>query len=144
MRDRGAFWDSSALVPLCIEQRSSHRVRTLLTQLSPTVWWAAEVEVHSAIARLRRHGELDQDESESAKNRLHQLKAKWDQIAPSDALRSTAESLLRLYPLRAGDSLQLAAALTWCRNRPAGRTFLCADTRLSEAAARAGFDVVSP
>ena len=47
-----------------------------------------------------------------------------------------------VYPLKAADSLQLAAALTWCDNRPSGRTFLCGDKRLAEAAKAVGFSIV--
>jgi uncharacterized protein len=68
----------------------------------------------------------------------------WYEVSPSNAVREQAEVLLHTYPLRAADSLQLAAALVWCRDRPAGRTFICADDRLCEAATRAGFTVLSP
>jgi len=44
--------------------------------------------------------------------------------------------------LRAPDSLQLAAAMTWCQQRPAKREFVCADQRLSKAAIAAGFSVL--
>lgn len=55
-----------------------------------------------------------------------------------------AVAVLELYTLRAADSLQLATALVWCRNRPAGRIFICADDRLCDAAAQAGFTVLRP
>lgn len=35
-----------------------------------------------------------------------------------------------------------ASALVWCREAPARRTFICADQRLSQRAADAGFSVV--
>ena len=79
-----------------------------------------------------------------ALDRLAFLQQAWDQIEPSDILRDQAAKVLDTYPLCAADSLQLAAALVWCRNRPTGRTFLCADTRLCEAATQAGFTVLSP
>jgi hypothetical protein len=47
--------------------------------------------------------------------------------------------LLGLHPLRAADSLQLAAALVWVDRRPLGRPFICLDSRLREAARREGF-----
>jgi hypothetical protein len=50
--------------------------------------------------------------------------------------------MLARYPLRGADSLQLAAALTWCQARPAGRNFICGDQRMSEAARSAGFAVL--
>ena len=74
----------------------------------------------------------------------------WDLPRPADpegkvleALRERAEGLLRRHPLRAGDALQLAAALTWAQSRPKGMRFLSLDARLSEAADREGFTVIA-
>jgi predicted nucleic acid-binding protein len=72
------------------------------------------------------------------------MRSVWDEVAPSDTVRDQTEQLLDLYPLRAADGLQLAAALVWCRNRPRGRTFITADARLAQAATQAGFSVLSP
>jgi hypothetical protein len=44
--------------------------------------------------------------------------------------------------LRAADSLQLGAALVWCRQKPAQRRFLSGDQKLCEAASAVGFAVV--
>jgi predicted nucleic acid-binding protein len=54
-----AFWDSSALIPLCVHEQTSNKVKRLAKQLAPVVWWATTVEIHSAIARLHRSGALD-------------------------------------------------------------------------------------
>jgi predicted nucleic acid-binding protein len=61
---------------------------------------------------------------------------------PSEELRVLAVDLLDQYALRAADSFQLAAALIWCKEKPAGRQFLCQDIRLCNAAGQAGFTVV--
>jgi hypothetical protein len=45
--------------------------------------------------------------------------------------------------LRASDSLQLAAALTWCQRRPAQRRFISGDQQLCDAAEAAGFVVIA-
>jgi hypothetical protein len=50
---------------------------------------------------------------------------------------------LDLYTLRASDSLQLAAALTWCQQRPAQRRFISGDQQLCDAAEAAGFVVIA-
>ncbi|MBA2251932.1 MAG: hypothetical protein H0W13_04380, partial [Nitrospirales bacterium] len=44
-----------------------------------------------------------------------------------------------LHPLRAADSLQLAAALVWANRQAVGHHFVCLDQRLREAAHREGF-----
>ena len=66
----------------------------------------------------------------------------WREVLPGDHLRDLATRLLDAHELRAGNSLELAAALTWCQQRPARRDFLCADERLSKAALAAGFSVL--
>ena len=53
-----------------------------------------------------------------------------------------AMRLLTAHPLRPGDALQLAAALSWCGEKPAGAGFVCLDQRLREAAQREGFEVL--
>jgi predicted nucleic acid-binding protein len=106
------------------------------------VWWASTVEVHSAISRLLRNGAIDAAAVDGAFARLDKLGQIWREILPEDSLRDLACRLLDMYPLRAADSLQLAAALVWCQQRPAGRTFVCGDKRLSHAAEAAGFTVI--
>jgi predicted nucleic acid-binding protein len=138
-----AFWDTSVIIPLCVHEDDSHKIRALQDKYSLVVWWATAVEAHSAFARKRRGG-LGRQEADQAVDRLHLLREEWQEIRPSQNVLGHAQRLLYLYPLRAADSLQLAAALIWCRNRPAGRTFLCADTRLAEAANQAGFSVLRP
>ena len=64
-------------------------------------------------------------------------------LLPSDSLQDLAVQLLDTYELRAADSLQLAAALTWCQYRPSRRAFLSADQRLSKCAAADGFSVIA-
>lgn len=144
MSKPAAFWDSSALTPLFVDEPGSPWAGSLAREFSPVVWWATAVEILSAIARLRRTGKLDELGRLSALDHLRAMRSVWDEVAPSDTVRDQTEQLLDLYPLRAADGLQLAAALVWCRNRPRGRTFITADARLAQAATQAGFSVLSP
>ena len=139
-----AFWDSSALIPLCVQERTSNKVRTLAKQFAPVVWWATTVEIHSAIARLHRSGKLHDDARQAALNRLSVLSRGWREVLPTDKLRAQAGGLLDMYSLCAADSLQLASAMIWCQQRTARQRFVSNDLRLCHAAAQAGFAVVSP
>jgi hypothetical protein len=56
-----------------------------------------------------------------------------------EAPRLSAETLLARHPLRAADSLQLAAALAWREGHPGAASFVTLDRRLKEAAAIEGF-----
>ena len=142
MSKEPAFWDASALVPLCVNEVTSRQAQAELRRVLPVVWWASGVEVHSAVARLHRLSKLKDLEKKGAIARLNVLSRAWREILPSDPLRELATQLLDIYDLRAADSLQLAAALSWCQRRPARRIFVCADQRLSKSAAAVGFSVV--
>ena len=64
------------------------------------------------------------------------------EVLPADSVRASAQRLLRVHPLRAADSLQLAAALLACEQDPPSLELVCLDDRLAEAAGREGFPVV--
>lgn len=143
MKTSRSFWDTSAIVPLCLHQEASAELRRL-KRSRPLVaaWWGVTVEARSALARLSREGELSAPGLQQATARLAALRSSWLEVLPSDRLRNLAETLPDRFGLRALDSLQLAAALIWCRERPRGRGFVCSDQPLSEAAAGAGFQVL--
>lgn len=141
MKAGTAFWDSSALVPLCVHEAASRHARGHLRRFSPVVWWGSLVEIQSAICRLQRQGEINDSGKKGATARLQLLARGWKEILPGDELRELALQLLDGYSLRAADSLQLAAALTWCDQHPARRNFISGDERLSRTAEAAGFSV---
>jgi len=136
-----AFWDASALVPLCVPGQAGRGGKELLREHGLVVWWGSPVEVSSALLRLERDGYLTGSETQKAADRLDMLRRTWREVQPVGEVRDLAEAQLRLYALRAADALQLAAALVWCRQRPRRRTFVCHDLRLQDAARRAGFTV---
>jgi predicted nucleic acid-binding protein len=137
-----AFWDASAIVPLCCSQRATGHGRKLLREVRRmVVWWGTSVEARSAFARLVRDGQLSDVERRTAIKLLGQLRGSWDEIQPSEKVRSLAEGLPDQYGVRAADALQLAAALLWCGERPQRRPFVCFDERLAKAASAAGFVV---
>src|SRR5262245_54964796 len=137
-----AFWDASAIVPLCCSQTATSRSRRLLRDDGRmVVWWGTPVEARSAFARLVREGALTEAECVRAVRLLSQLQPSWDEIQPSERVRAIAQALPDRHAVRALDAMQLAAALVWCRERPDRRPFVCFDERLAAAAAAAGFTV---
>ncbi len=141
-----AFWDSSALVFLCVHQKDSSRYQRLSRELpGKVVWWGAVVEISSAITRGLRLGELNEPDVRIAMTRLDRLQSAWHEVLPLDDIRRIAIDLLsrKSLALRAADSLQLAAALRWCGQRTHGRVFVCDDLKLRNAAEQIGFSAVS-
>lgn len=137
-----AFWDASAIVPLCVYEAGSRQAQSYLRKFMPAVWWGSMVEVHSAIMRLNRRHKLNDRETKGALARLNLLNRGWREILPGDQLRDLAIRVLDSHDLRAADGFQLAAALTWCQQRPARRSFVCGDQRLADAARAVGFSVL--
>lgn len=138
-----AFWDTSALVPLCCFQPQSAQARQIARTYSrQVVWWGTVIEAVSSLNRLAREGTLNAKESGQAFARLNYLRGRWNEVQPTEEVRDRAERLLRIHKLRAADSLQLAAALVWCGDRAPGRVLIGADGNLSEAARAEGFTVI--
>jgi predicted nucleic acid-binding protein len=135
-----AFWDTSALVPLCVRQSVTPRAIALYKIHDVVVWWAAPVEMASALARLLRMKHFDSSEWTKARKLAKRLADSWFLIQPAGALRAKAIQLVERHDLRAADSLHLAAALEWCEDAPQGRIFLTTDQKLREAALFSGFD----
>jgi predicted nucleic acid-binding protein len=135
------FWDSSAVIPLIVEEPAATHIRALL-QDDPrmAVWWTCVVECWSALARRRRDGTLSLAGEEAARSLLRMLQSSWIEIQPGEEVRMHAGRLLRVHPLRAPDALQLAAALTWAGG-PGGVAVIL-DQRLREAARLEGLTVV--
>jgi hypothetical protein len=76
-----AFWDSSALVPLCAQEPNSLAAEENLRRSSPVVWWAAAVEISSAIARSLRRGSIDSREAREALASMDRLRWIWQEIS---------------------------------------------------------------
>jgi len=139
------FWDSSALVPLCVDEPATDAVIALLeTDTAVAVWWATPTECASALARLERDGDLDTAGARQAFDRLDRLAAGWFHVEPTDEIREVARRLLRVHPLRAADALQLAAAFVVAERRPPTLTLVTLDERIAAAGVKEGFDVVQP
>src|ERR1700689_3219113 len=129
-----AFWDTSALVPLCAHQGITPRAVELYRTHGVVVWWATPVEIEGALRRLGRMKQLSPDEWATSRHLAGSLAESWRVVQPSNFLRAGATQLVDRYDLKAADALQLAAALEWCEGAPQGQMFLAADQRLREAA----------
>jgi predicted nucleic acid-binding protein len=136
------FWDSSALLPLLVDEPSRERLMAFLEEDGEVLaWWGTPVEIASALARREREGLLKAEEVTTALDAARMLAESWHEVVPSDAVRRTAERLLRTHPLRAADALQLAALLIAADHNPTSLELICMDERLKAAARREGFTV---
>jgi uncharacterized protein len=137
------YWDSSALLPLVVQEISSGAMQDLLKgDRDVLTWWGSKVEAASALSRLAREGALEGSKRDAAFGRMEALAVGWDEVLPSDPLREQAIRLLRVHALRSADALQLASAVLASEHDPGALPFVTLDHRLKEAAAREGFQVL--
>jgi predicted nucleic acid-binding protein len=107
-------------------------------------WCGTPVECASALARAEREGTLEAADVRRAGERLDSLELASAEVQPSDRVRAVATRLLRVHALRAGDALQLAAALVAAEGQPGSLEIVTLDERLALAASREGLRVVAP
>jgi predicted nucleic acid-binding protein len=108
---------------------------------TPAVWWATVVECRSALHRRNREYPLPTETLDSALRRLERLLEGCDTVPPTEEVRRRAGRLLAVHPLRAGDALQLGAALVFAEEEQ-GVGFVCLDDRLRDAASKEGFRIL--
>lgn len=139
------FWDTSALLPTIVDETSTSACEALLAS-DPIVlvWEATQIELLSVVSRLRRESDGLEDLCSSIRADVFARWATWSRVAdwPKVALR--AQRVVSLHPLKAADSLQLAAALVACEDQPHTLPFVTRDRALAKAAQLEGFPVLVP
>lgn len=130
-------------MPLLVAEKETPHVQALYeSDPALLVWWASEVECTSAIARLERDGSMTAASVDRALDRLAALTRSWHEIQPAEQVRTLAGRLLRVHPLRAADSLQLAAALVAAEGSPSSLELVSFEDRLVDAARREGLRII--
>jgi predicted nucleic acid-binding protein len=136
------FWDSSAVIPLLLDEGRSREILELYDEdPGQTVWCLTEVELASAIARKVREG-MNMVRQKAARSQLEVLSERWDEVTSLETVRARALRVLGTHGLRAADALQLAAALVFCNEQTEGLPFVCLDDRLADAARKERFPVL--
>jgi hypothetical protein len=137
------FWDSSAIVPLLVTEPKTRTMAGLLRSHKECwTWWTTRTECLSSLHRRVRAGDLEAAQLETARRRLLGFDQAAAVVVPSEEIRTRADRLLGIHPLRAADALQLAALLAAAEERPADLPFVTLDDRLADAARREGFPVL--
>lgn len=135
------YLDTSALVKLIHREEGSERVRSAFGQAQAVASSTlAMVEVHSALARLRREGAAD----EALRGWLPALSHVWDGMVrvSMDRAVDPACGLCLSHPLRALDAVHLASALLLRAEGGLEVVFASWDAKLKDAARQEGFQVL--
>ena len=139
------FWDTSALLPLFIDEPATHACEKLLAS-DPVVlvWEGTATEMFSALARYRRHAKGFDDLWPGIRHEMLQRWPTWARVADWGRVSSPAQRLVTVHPLKAGDAFQLAAAIVASEDQPHTLPFVTRDRTLASAAQLEGFRVVVP
>lgn len=138
------FWDTSALVPLVIDEPATPAMRRVLTgDRDVLVWMLTGVELLSAIARLGRAASGLEDLALALRSEAMAQFGRWHHVIDVDGVRRRAERLVGVHPLAAADALQLGAALAASGDRPDTLEFVTLDRPLARAAQLEGFHVLA-
>jgi predicted nucleic acid-binding protein len=135
------YLDTSAFVKLLHREEGSETVRSAFGQAQAIASSAlAQVEVHSALARLRREGAAD----EVLRGWLGSFSELWNGMAQVSMDRAVGPAcgLCLRYPLRALDAVHLASALLLRGEGGLELVFATWDGRLKDAARQEGFLVL--
>jgi predicted nucleic acid-binding protein len=135
-----AFWDTSAILPLCCSQIFTVQSKKFYRKFSKTViWWGTSVEINSGLARLKRQNHLGDKEVIKSLKLWEKFRLNSRIVLPIEKIILLADDLPERYELRAMDSFQMAAALVWCQEKPRNRPFVTADEKLAKAVEKSGF-----
>jgi hypothetical protein len=139
------FWDTSALIPTILVEPMTPRTRRWITEdRGVMVWTLTRVELLSALARRRRERPATSAVLLAARRELLGVWDLWAEVTAIDLVRPRAERVVERHPLRAGDALQIGAALVAADDDPSALEFVTLDQVLAEAAEREGFRVLGP
>ena len=138
------FWDSSALVPLIVdEDETDYCLKILSEDQEMLIWCLSRVEVVSALCRRLREGKLSEPDFQGSKKRLNEFIERAHEVKAIEKVRHRALRLLEVHPLRAADACQLSSALVATQEDPDRLAIISFDQRLKNAALKEGF-VVNP
>ena len=135
----------------CLVVTDTGGVKGIVTDPQNTIVCSqiGEVEVSSAFCRRCREGSITTTERDQLIATLHHdCSATYHAINVTDDVLTEAVHLLKAYPLRAYDAIQLATALvanqTLTQQGLPSLIFVCADGRLLQAAIAEGLAVEDP
>lgn len=142
------YLDTSALVKLYIEEEGSARVAALTADqgdVQIVILDITLIESRSAVRRRQRQGDISGADADQVLKQIEEDATVTFLLQPAtSAVMEEAARLLDRHPLRAYDALQLAGCLVVRHNVPGPLTFVCADTRLCEAASFEGVSTLNP
>jgi uncharacterized protein len=143
------FLDTSALVKLYVREVGTERLLRLADRATSNrlaVLALAQVEIHSAVRRRERAGDIDVSIASLILDNLdHDMQGRFLRQTLNDPVLDMACALVDRHFLRAYDAIQLAGCLSMKVAAGADAlVFVCSDRRLLQAAVLEGLSTLNP
>ena len=142
------YFDTSALVKLYLDEQGTDVVLSLADEQAGdrlAILDLALLECRSMVRRRMRARELSGDYAERLIEQVEEHGSSTYLVqATTREIQYEARRLLDTRPLRTLDALQLAGCLAVRQADASPLTFVCADTRLCDAAIQEGVDTINP
>jgi uncharacterized protein len=143
------YLDTSALVKLYVRESGTERLLRLAARSKNhrfAMLSLTRVEMHSAIRRREREGDIDAAVADQLLGQFEQhLESRFIKQVLNDSLIDLATSFVNRHALRAYDAVQLAGCLILKENSSSDEpSFVCSDQRLLQAAENEGLACLDP
>ena len=138
-----AYFDTSALVKNYVQEAGSTLVRELLARYEFVSSAIAPIEIHSAVRRRHRQGEMSRQSYASILSRVKQDRLFWQLVEPVPQVLAKAEEIVAAYNVRALDALHLASAIIIQDSIETMIPFVTADDRQLSAARDCKLEVIA-
>ena len=138
-----AYFDTSALVKNYVQEAGSTPVRELLARYEFVSSAIAPIEIHSAVRRRHRQGEMSRQSYASILSRVKQDRLFWQLVEPVPQVLAKAEEIVAAYNVRSLDALHLASAIIIQDSIETIIPFVTADDRQLSAARDCKLEVIT-
>ncbi len=139
------FWDTSALLPVFLDEASTPACRQhMADDPGVIVWEGTCVELLSVLARWQRHSRDMDDLWPGLRAEMIRQWRTWLRVADWQRVSPHAQRIVTMHPLKAGDAMQLAAAIAAADGQPDQLPVVTRDHTLAKAAQLEGFPVIIP
>lgn len=129
-----AYFDTSALVKNYVQETGSARVRRLLGSYEFLSSGIAPIELHSALRRRHRQGEITAVNYKSILSRVERDRPFWQLVEPAPQVLAKADEIVLDGSVRTLDALHLASAIIIQDSIGTALPFVTADGRQLAAA----------
>jgi len=138
-----AYFDSSAVVKLYVQESGRAAVLRLLRLHEVVVSAILPVEIRGALRRRAEENSIESSRLPAALNQLAADRAQWNLLAVSTEILGRAEQIVARHAVRTLDAIHIASAKEFAERLQARVPFISADHRQIEAATAVGL-VVQP